>query len=503
MILMMRYALPILFFLGSTLPYLVAQTNVIGAKVGRTSEVEADDESLFVDANQQYLLGEYGKALDIALKFSYAHERNDGGFFLLSRIYIAQKDYQNALIAAKKASELDPKNKWYYHLQGDIYEVTSRNKDAADIYEKLLKMLPNAPLYYEKVSYLYTLDGEPTKALDALNRYQKALGMSEEIADRRHLIYLGMKNDRGATQAYEDLIAIYPRSIPFLHKLANYYKTTTRTDEAAGVYRRILALKPDDPEARIGAMAKREVGNETDFLATLRPLLSDPTIGIDSKIEKLMPFLRKMEQEKDSTKRAMMQNAATELTVTHPNEAKAWSFAGDVHYLLGQNEIALSQYKKCIALQANVFGVWQNTYDILDQQKNYKELLAITEKGMDAFPNQPASYFYYGLAANQLNKPADALTQLQQGLFMSGSQTAMKLDISAQIGLAQIKLNKPEKAIEILEVALTKGGTKHPFVLEYLGDAYAAKGNQTKAAEQWRLAEKIQTSEGLRKKIGI
>lgn len=480
-----------------------AQTNVIGAKEARISEAQADDESMFIVANQKYLLGDYTAAQEMAEKIVYAQEKNDGAYFLLARIHLAAKNFNDALIAIKKAGVIDPENKWYYHLQAEIFEATARHKDAIDVYETLLKKNPTAPLYFEKLSYLHILGGEPEQSLVILDRWQKAVGINEDIADKRHLIQIGLKNDKGAIEAYEDLARAYPTKTEGLHKLAKYYRETTRQAEAAATYQRILNINPEDPEARIGALAKTEtVGVAgSDFLSALRPLLADPTIQIDSKVSKLMPFLKKMEQETDSTKRALMKGAAKDLTITHPNEAKSWSFAGDVHYLMNENNEALTLYKKCISLQPNVFSVWQNTFEILNQKEDYKELLSISEKGMDAFPNQPVSYYYYGVAANALNKPSDAFPQLQQAFLMAGNQLGLKLDVTAQLGLAHIKSGKPDKAIEVMEPSLPKGGNKHPFVLEFLGDAHMAKGDKTKALEFWKAAQQIQSSARLMNKL--
>jgi tetratricopeptide (TPR) repeat protein len=479
-------------------------TNVIGAKSERYSEVEVDEQSAFVDANQKYLLGDYAKAKELTEKIVYDHENNDGAHFLMSRINLALKDYNAALISVSKAIKLDPDNRWYYHLQADIYEATSRVPDAVEVYERLLARTSPNPSYFEKLCYLNTLAGEPEKALAVLDRWQKYSGINEEIASRRHLLAIGMKNDKAAIKALIDLTEAFPSNTDFKHKLARYYRETNRSDEAIGVYQQILKLNPDDPDARIGVIGKTTATNEQDFLAQLRPLLADPTIAIDSKITKLMPFLTKMEQETDSTKRAAMQQAAKDLTVTHPNEAKAWSFAGDVHYLLNENAEALALYRKCISLQPEVFSVWQNTYEILNAQENYKDLMIITEKGMDAFPNQALSYYFYGVAANQLDKPNEALPQLRQALLMSGNQLGLKFDIQSAMGVSNIKSGKAQAAIELLEPLLAKGGTKHAGLLETLGDAYSAKGDKSKAMQFWQDAAKLVPNKvSLSKKLGI
>ncbi len=498
-----RFALVILTLVPGVQGY-SQSTNVIGAKAERYSEAQVNEQSAFIDANQKFLLGDYTKAKELTEKIVYDQEQNDGAHFLLSRIHLALKDYNAALISINKAIKIAPDNRWYYHLLADIFEATSRITDAVEVYEKLIARSGASPTYFEKLSYLNTLAGEPEKALDVLKRWQNLTGINEEIANRRHLIALGMKNDKAAVKALQELADAFPTNTDYKHKLARYYRQTNRNNEAIAVYEQILAINPDDPDARIGAVHKQSGGSERDFLLQLRPLLSDPTISIDSKIGKLMPYLKQVEQEQDSTKRALMQQAAKDLATTHPNEAKAWSFAGDVHYLLGHNAEALALYKKCIALQPEVFSVWQNTFQILEEQGAYDELMKLSEKGMDAFPNQAGSYYFYGLAANQLNKPNDALPQLRQALLMAANQTGLRFDVQSQIGISYIRQGKPAAAIELLEPLLTKGGSKHAGVLDALGDAYSANGDKAKAQQFWRDAYQLMPSKmGLGKKLGL
>jgi tetratricopeptide (TPR) repeat protein len=478
------------------------QTNVIGATAQRFPEAEMDEQSRYIDANQKYLLGDYDKAKAIVTKFIYDHPENDGAYFLLARIALKQKEYPEALEASKKAIKADPSNVWYYHLQGDIYEATGRTDDAITTYENLSKQRPNSPDYFDKLSYLYALAGKGEQAITTLDRWEKMIGITEELADKRHLVCIGMKNDKGAIDAYRNLIKLYPKNPAYQHKLARYFKETNRPDKAAELYQSILAISPNDPDARLGAIKTQDKAKSDDLLAELRPLLADRTIKIDGKITALMPFLKGIEQEQDSSKRAMLQSAATDLTLTHPYEAKAWSFAGDAHYLMNENEQALKLYQKCIALQPEVFSVWQNTFEILRLKADYNMLATEAEKGMDAFPNQAASYYYFGLASNQLNKPNDALTALQQAMVMSGNQIGLKLDISTQLAQALILQGKSDKAIEQLIPTLPKGGQKHPELLETLGDAYQAQGDKSKALEYWKSAQKIRQSPSLLKKIG-
>jgi len=138
---------------------------------------------------------------------------------------------------------------------------------------------------------------------------------------------------------------------------------------------------------------------------------------------------------------------------------------------------------------------------LLATQGNYDEMLVTAEKAMDAFPNQPKAYFYYGAAANIKGRQDDAIAQLEQGLLMTAGNTSLRFDIIDQIGLAYLGKKDFAGAITRYEQSLLKGGDQHPGILEHLGDAYSLQGQGSQAVEYWKKANSIRRSPGLEQKI--
>jgi tetratricopeptide (TPR) repeat protein len=189
------------------------------------------------------------------------------------------------------------------------------------------------------------------------------------------------------------------------------------------------------------------------------------------------------------------------LEKNHPDEAKTWSFSGDLFYQANRPAEALDRYRRCLKLNPTVFTVWENTLTLLAGQKNYDEMLLTAEKAMDAFPNQPKAYFYYGAAANINGRPDDAIPQLEQGLLMTANNSGLRLDIIDQLGLSLLGKKDFSAAIARFEQSLTKGGDQHPGILEHLGDAYSLQGQGSQAVEYWKKANAIRRSPGLEQKI--
>jgi tetratricopeptide (TPR) repeat protein len=214
-----------------------------------------------------------------------------------------------------------------------------------------------------------------------------------------------------------------------------------------------------------------------------------------------MPYLQKMGAGGDAASTQSLLDLGALLEKNHPDEAKAWSLSGDLLYQADRSAEALERYRKCIKLNPTVFAVWENALTILATQKNYDEMLSTAEKAMDAFPNQPKAYFYYGAAANTKGRPDDAIPVLEQGLLMTASNPGLRLDLVDQLGLAYIGKKAYDQAVAHYQKNLLKGGDQHPGILEHLGDALSLQGKTAEAVEYWKKANAIRKSPLLEQKI--
>lgn len=216
----------------------------------------------------------------------------------------------------------------------------------------------------------------------------------------------------------------------------------------------------------------------------------------------MMPWLEKL-RKGDMTPEAVqaLLDLGVLVEIAHPNDAKAWSLSGDLHYLPTGLPEALTRYRTCIKLSPTVFSVWENALSILAEQRNYDDMLVLAEKALDDFPNQAAAYYYYGLAAIEKGKPDVALIHLEQATIMTGKNSLLYLSIVDQISLAHLREKDPAAAKARYEHALTRGGDKHPGILEHLGDALFQTGEREKATEYWQKAAKIAPSPRSKQRI--
>jgi len=475
--------------------------NTIGGTKALVPEEEVKRQSEFLDAERERMLGHFDKALPLYKQFLYDNPGNDAAWYGLSRTYVSLSDFANALEAIGKAVEKDPGNQWYAMYQANIYEKNGRLKDAIKVYEGLTKRFPRTSEFYQQLAYLCVLDSDPKGGLKALDKLQDLEGIREETSSKKHLIYVGLGDNAKAAAEYQKLADAFPGELKYRRRLGEFYERIGDEANARRVYEDVLRRNPNDPVAKIAGMQKTKSSSDAAYIASLKPLFADPKVAIDAKVKELLPYFPKLDAGNDPVLVQNLLELGALLEQAHPQDPKAWSLSGDLLYHANRPEEALNRYRQCIIFNPKVFSVWDNALAILQAQKNYPYMAKLAEQALDAFPNQPKAYYYYGIAATQNGKPDDALAQLEQAVLMTAGNPALALDIADAAGLALIRKKDYPAAVARYEQYLSKGGDKHPDFLEHYGDALSLAGQRDKALEQWKKAATIRKSPELDKKI--
>ena len=475
--------------------------NTIGGAANIVPEAEVSRQADFVAAERERLLEHWDKAVQAYQKFVYDNADHDAGWYGLARAFAGKKDLSAALEAIGKAVVLAPGNEWYRVQQADFYEQLNRPQDAAMIYSELTRQFPRRLEFYRQLAYLSVLSGDPKSGLKALDQLEQFAGMTPEIADKRHVIYVALGDDRRAAAELQRLIDAYPGEEKYRHRLAEFYTAIKDEANARRVYTEILRRQPNDPVAQLAVVRQAKGRTDINYLNSLQPLFADQNIAIDAKVQELLPFFAKLDAGTDAALTQKMLELGDLLEETHPKEAKAWSLSGDLRYHANQPVATLERYRRCLQLRPKVFAVWENTLTILADQKEYDELLSTAEKAMDAFPNQPKAYYFYAVAAIEKGQPDAALAQLEQATLMVGNNRTLRLDLLDQTGLALLKKKDVAGAIAHYSAALPRGGDQHPGLLEHYGDALSQAGQREPARQQWQKAQALRPSPALQQKL--
>ena len=295
----------------------------------------------------------------------------------------------------------------------------------------------------------------------------------------------------------------FPDNLVYKHSLARYFEQVESRKNAKVIYEEILRMNPEDARASI-ALASYNAGNKQNdlgYLGTLSELFKKENVLIDVKIAKLIPYVSTVAKEKDPATKQAILDLGKLLTETHSTAAKAYAVYGDMLYQVNDLEGALAQYKMTLKEDDTVYPVWKNAMEIHHLLGKYKALADFSEEAMDLFPNQGASYYYYGLASNQQSDFGEAINSYQLALMMSSKDPALAVDVYAAMSTTygqQKKLDKAKKAV----LSGLKINPKSPILLEQYGDILFQNGEEEAAIKQWKKALEIdKKSASLERKI--
>jgi tetratricopeptide (TPR) repeat protein len=458
------------------------------ANLARISEQEIQMQEKYMAAVVQLHLGKQEGA---AILFEEVIEKNnkcDGCAFQLARIYTQIGDNQRAIDNAKKAVAIDPKNKWYKMALAESYEKFGKDKDAAEVYRTLaesdaFKSEYNQEIYFRWV-YTIVRMGEPVKAIKILDDLEKKVGISEEITIKKQTVYEAMGDVKKAANEIRKLADKFPTTIDYQHIAAEYYLKIGDKAVSNEFYQRILKLDPNDSKARLALASgqKPSSGGNADvaYLNTLKDLFKKSDIKIDDKIKTFLPYVNKIADGKDKTLAATGLELAQIIEQTHPTDAKAYSLMGDMLYHNGKAAEALEKYKKCSQINKNIYTVWEQMLYIQDELGLYDDMIKTSEQAMDLFPNQAVAFYFNGIGNEKKGKLSEAVSSLEQAVFMSNKKPPLKLDALIELGVTHSKSKSYDKADKAFDEAL-KLNNKSPLVLIKYANSLVLRGSAEKA----------------------
>ena len=503
----------------------ISATTSLIAQPGSTTEKEVNKQKVFIEANKQKLLENYEEASVLFKEVLKNDPRNHAAAYELARVYDVLDNDEKALNSIKVAVSLDPTNTWYKLFLADVLEKSMNYTEVISIFQELSKKQPDNEYFFFQKAYYQVKDDKIDDAIDTYSQVEKNFGQSVEVTQKKHTLYLGKGDIKNAAKELENLVKKFPNNVSYLHLLAGFYQQQDQAANAKKTYNRILALDPTNAKATIALVAdKKDSGDDSNFLRSLKAVFNEKNEDIDIKIKTLYPYITKIsEGDADPEMIAAAVELGQILTEVHPNDAKAFSIYGDMLFHAGKDNEAIEQYKKTIAINKNVFSVWEQMMYIYAEQYEMEKLADLSEEAMDIYPNQVKLFYFNGIANGELENYKDALSALNQAAIMAGKKTALKADILVRMIKPLIATGKLDKAKDKINAAIalepnnyrvisanayiaiqnkdydtaenlyqkafSSGGKKNPEVLEDYGDFMLILGKEAVANEHWIKAQ--------------
>jgi len=409
----------------------------------------------------------------------------------LSKVLAGQESFQEALIYAEKAYELEAKNIWYQLFLAEIYQLTQDYNGALEIYEEIVSTNPDNLDYYYQLAVLYLGLGKYNQAIKTYDKIETRVGISEEIILQKHKIYLHLNNFSKAEAELKKLIDAYPGESRFYGMLAELYMSKEMKKEALEQYEKVLEIDPDNAYIHMTlADYYRKEGEHEKALNELKLGFSNPNLDVDTKVNILLSFYTINEIVTDMKEEAF--ELARLLVETHPDDPKVHSIYGDLLSQDQQYEKARDAFLKVITLDSSRYVVWEELLRMDLLMSDYEHLQKYGALAMELYPEQPVTILFTALAEFQLKDYEQAEKLLNRGTKLVVNNNELLAQFYMYLGDTYHALEKTDESDKAYEKSL-QVKENNPYVLNNFSYYLSLRGKDLEKAEQ--MAKKAVTIE--------
>ena len=395
------------------------------------------------------------------------------------------QQYEQALQLTRAALERSGNNPRLWMLQGVAYAAEGHKTEALSSFQAALKISPDFLPALQQEAQLQYESGN----MAAVPVLQHILRLRPgDPTSHAMIAVLEYKNGNCPVAAahFEQAGALLDSQLDGLHAYATCLVRLKRYDEAAKVFGRALALRPDDPqERRLLASIQLIAHDSQTALATLAPLLETGSPDADT-----LELASSAYEEQHDTDHAV--STLRQAILLEPRNADLYLQFASVSSLHSSFQVGVDVLSDGIGELPNSAPLYFARGVLFVNLAQYDKAEADFQKAYELDPNQSLTAVAQGLLAVQQNDLDRALADVRSKLNKKPADPVLlylQADILAQKGVEadtsdfRIALDSAERAIA-LQASLAPAHA-------VLAKLYLEAGQNRKAVEQCRKALEI------------
>lgn len=388
-------------------------------------------ENNFFEALKQKGIENYDKAIQSLQKCLIKEPNNPIIHNELGRNYIALKSYPEAEKAFLKATQLDPKNRWYWTGLYDVYYQTQDYNKAIPIVQKLTEW--RREYYQEDLVSLYMHTRQYDKALELIDELEDTVGHSDKREIYRIQIMSDEKYKSPQKEILEAAIKKNPKEESNYLKLIYLYSESNQEEKAQEVAKMLEKEIPESDWAQVSLFKFHLNNNEGEkaVSAMFTVLGSDK---IDSKIKHRV--LNEFLIFASSNAQYMPQ---LEKAVGYFEDDKQVNVPKEVgKFLFNKKNYTVSAhyFEKSLSAKADDIEAIELLLYTYAESANFDKLTAKAKEYLELYPMHAKLYYFAGIGANGLKKYKEAKDILEEGIDYVVEDIELEAGFNRQLGEA-------------------------------------------------------------------
>ncbi|HVW12934.1 MAG TPA: tetratricopeptide repeat protein [Mucilaginibacter sp.] len=488
-----------IFFVGLFAPLLSFSQNdqAAGASkvvmvVGRpmTYDDSMSVKRLFFSAMSEKTIENFPRAADYFNQVLQIDPRNDASMYQLASIKRVQNDYASAQDLLEKAVTVNPDNQWYWVALSDCYEKSNQLDKLENVFNELLRIDPGQPDYYFDLANVYFIEKKYNSALAVYDKLISLTGLTDDIVAKRESIYLRQGKIDKAAADVQDLINNNPSQVRYYLLLAELYNSNGMADKALPVLQSAEKVAPDNGQVHLAlADLYRDKKDNENCYDQLTKAFALPDMDVEQGIKIIMGYVPKFP---DPNAKASALELSRLLTVSHPDDARAYALYGDV---LLQNEKyagARVSYKKSIALNGQVYEVQEQLVRLDLGASDFDQAIKDGENALSLFPNQAWLNYLVGVAWQQKKNYKKAISLISNATMLETQDKDLLSQCYSSLGDCYHSTGDNAKSDESYSTSLTYN-PDNPYTLNNYAYYLSVRGvSLDKAAAMSKHSNELQ-----------
>jgi len=454
----MKYFLKSLVFIIVSVLLFACSTTKHTTKTGNelpklTEKQRYNESDLFVKAVAQRELGNLQNALDLIEKALDINPADPAALYEKARLLLALGRTDEAMQAAKSASNYNTGNKWYKALYANIAKANGNYPEYLQTYEQLVNEYPNDLNFLNELAYAYYFTGKYQKAIQVYDKIEEQVGINESLTTQKVQLYDNIGKKGEAVAEYEKLIKLFPDESRYYALLAEYCSKNQMNDKAVWAYNKIVKINPEDPYVHISlADFYKKEGKDEKAFEELKKGLSNPKLDLKTKVNILITYYS---GELTDEQRKQALELSDILRNTHPNDPLSETFYASMLYENKEYDKSRELLKEIIKENSSNYGLWEQMLFCSLYLEDYPALAKDSEDAVDLFPTYPLPYFFAGIANFQLKDYVKAKAFLESGKEFVVNNNALLEQFYSSLGDTYNELENYEASYTAYDKALS------------------------------------------------
>ncbi len=488
------------------------QPELAQEELSKAALADPSNADLVLELSRRYLQEkQIEKAQDLLVRATAVPDASGTLFARLAMIYSSLGKDAPALEACQTAIKRSPRSLEGYRMLFFIHMQKGRYKDAHKALDQAAKVPGvNAEFNLDLVELYVTLEHQApsetaaigSTALTVLNRAARQKPATAPLRMKLADNYNALGDTTNATQVYLDLVDAYgdfPAACANIHdKLARIYLRAKNYPKATEQLEAIVQDDPANSEAYflLGSLAydQQLLPQAADYFPKTLILSED----YEEAYYELAHVQIALNQPKDAL--ATLAKARSKYPLGFvPEMLSAFAYEKEKDYTNAVNHFTSAEVIAKTSDPRKLNGdFYFNQGAAYERAGDYEQAEKCFEKSLSLTPDSAEALNYLGYMWADHGVKLDKARDLIEKAVHLEPKSAAYLD---SLGWVLYKLNKPQEALPQLQKAIELSEEPDPTLYDHLGDIYALLKQTDKAREAWNKSLALDPNEVVRKKL--